>query len=165
MIYTNPYPNAASEDRDEQMHLWLDGMVDETDEDEEGRLVPQLSAMCGLHLADMAFPGSVEPHVKPASETWAEGLIDLLGDQRLCEECRTRAAVYFDRQDEVTLKATNHEVPECPECEEAGRDSFKRKAHLANIVSKEEGTMVERVLECDECGHEWEDEIDMEALK
>lgn len=174
MIYTNPYPNATSDAKDEQMHLWLDGMVGEEekvqlyDEDgnEEGvQVVPSLAALCGLSIDELAFPGSVEPHVKPASETWADGLIDLLGDNRLCEECRTRAAVYFDRQDEVTLKATNHEVPVCPECDEDGRDAFKRKAHLANIVSKKEGTVVERALECNECGHEWEDEIGMEALE
>lgn len=161
MIYTNPYVAAVSQ---EKMHLWLDGMVDETDEDEEGNLVPSLAAMCGKHIEDMTFPGGVDPHAQPASETWAEGLIDLLGDNRICEECRTRAAVYFDRQGEVTLAATSADVPECPKCEDSGRDSFKRKAAITNIVQRADKTVVERSIECHECGHEWEDHVDMRDL-
>lgn len=166
MIYTNPYPpeRAIDDGEDPAMHVWLEGMVDETDEDEEERLVPQLSAMCGVHVEDLHWPGDIEPHVKPANETWANSLVDLLGHSKLCEECRTRAAVYFDRQEDVTLTAQTHDVPECPECEKAGRDSFKRTATIANIVQREDKTVVERAVECDECGHEWESHVDMGDL-
>lgn len=142
----------------DETHLWLEGMVEEAEDGPE----TELGALCGTTLLDLGYEHNHA--IRPASNTWADGLIDLLGDNRLCEECRTRAAVYFDRQGEVTLKATSHEVPVCPVCEEDGREPYKRKAELTNIVSKEEGTVVERALECDECGHEWEDEVSMEAL-
>jgi len=155
MIYTNIM--AESHDTEAAMHLWLDGMIDESDEDERGLLVPSLTALCGAHLEPT--DEDPQPYVEPANETWAESLVDLLGDKRLCEECRTRAAVYFDRQEDVTLTANTHGVPECPECE-----SNERTATITNIVQREDKTVVERTVTCNECDHKWEDHVDMGGL-
>lgn len=83
---------------------------------------PEGPALCGHDLAanwEEAEDGDTY-HVLPANELdGVASLTDLLNLRRdVCEECRTRAAVYYDVVDEVDLWAKTALLDECGACGE-----------------------------------------------
>jgi len=149
-------------DLTEEVHLWLDDMAEQVagDLDEDGTpesrtFEPTTSAMCGEE------PDLHGGSLTPASETWASNVMDLLGTTGVCEECRTRVALYYDMADEVTLDATSDGVPVCPECESIYRTATLRRVYTDTVDGSTEA-IATRHHGCDECGHEWETDVVIE---
>lgn len=141
--------------RGEDLHLYLDDMVEETS---EGEPVAVGAALCGTTHEDHGFDEEELWHVKAASETWASNVMDLLGDTRTCEACRTRCALYYDMAEDVTLSVTSGYIT----CEECGTTTGKPT--LKRVWTDEDGTsMADLDVECHECNEEWELEVPLES--
>lgn len=148
MIFTS-HPDLTNE-----VHLWLDDMVEEIhgDFDEDGTpesrtFEPTGVSMCGEE------PDLHGGSLTPASETWANNVMDLLGTTGVCEECRTRVALYYDMADEVTLSCVSGYYA-CEECgTTAGEPALTRV-----FTDDEDATIVDLHVTCAECGHEWDKE-------
>ena len=152
MIFTS-HPDLV-----EEVHLYLDDMVQEVhgDHDEDGTpesrtFEPEGAAVCG------ADPQVGMAGLTPASETWASNVMDLLGTNGVCEDCRTRVALYYDMAEDVTLSVTSGYIT-CKEC-----GTTTGKPTLTRVWRDEDGTsMADLDVRCHECDEEWELEVPLE---
>lgn len=145
MIYTS-HPDLA-----EEVHLWLDDMVAEvhTDHDEDGTPEARHWEATGASLCGV----EVDRNLTPARETWAEGVMDLLGTTGVCEECRTRCALYYDMATEVTLSCTSGYY-QCENCTTTSGEPALRRV----FTNEDDETCVDLHVTCVDCGHEWDKE-------
>jgi len=153
VIFVNTHGDAIRKNGGYGIHVWLKKHVTPKHPARETKVfVSSHPAMCGAELDDLPFPGGVEPQLKPANEaTWAEEVMDLLGDNRMCEECRTRLAVYHGLTDQVTLWASSAvETDRCGECE------VSAAYHIEGVHGggEESRGRVVRQAYCPECGRD-----------
>lgn len=120
MIYSSPVEHPEYDD--EEIHLWLDEMVKSWEHEVFGtQFDPEGAALCGHDLAahwEQTEDGDTY-YVEPAKERpGVSSLVDLLNHPSVCEECKTRASVYYDVVDEVDLWAKTALLDECGACGE-----------------------------------------------
>lgn len=114
MIFINEYGEAALKNGGRGIHVWLQDDVERT---MDGKYRTDEPAMCGAELAGLPVPGSVDPAITPASEVWADSILTYLQEEdRMCEECRVRAAVYLGLIEDVEVWARTVETDQCGEC-------------------------------------------------
>lgn len=151
MIFINTYGDAILKNGGHGIHVWLQESVQRVP-GAEGEHVTG-PAMCGRELEDMPFPGSVTPTVVQANSVWADSLLKYLQEEdRMCEECRVRAAVYLGLIEDVPVWARTVETDRCGECSTDHGDGEVVAEYRIEGV-KGEGMVVRRA-ECPECGRE-----------
>lgn len=150
MIYINPVKSEAG--YAELHHLWLGHQVKAGNHEVYGtRYNPDTPAMCGFDLSDRWNPhDEVDPYLIPANETTVSDVHALLREGDLCEDCRTRMAIYLGIEEEVGLWAFDVDTPDktCPTCNDPGEIVLK------GVDSPEEyprGRIL-YTLECPICG-------------
>ena len=150
MIYTSPLDQPAHEDT--VVHLWLEDMVEDAIVEGKGAYLPEEPALCGHDLREH-WDHDEEDHayLEPAKEApMADSLTDLLTSKAVCEECKTRAAVYYDVVDEAALWAKTSVLSRCSSCD---------VDLVAEILGVKGEGLVKRRTFCPLCDYETEDEV------